>query len=74
MATGMVDSWANVDVAGPIYPFVGVEPLFVVLGLVFWVGWHVIQIREESSELAGDVEKIANSGGIGKYLDKHSDG
>ncbi len=73
MATGMVDNWVNVDVAGPIYPFVGAEPLLVVLGLVFWIGWHVVQMKEESGELGSDVRKIADSGGIGAYLDKHSD-
>ncbi len=72
MATGMVENWVNVDVAGPIYPFVGAEPLFVVLGLAFWIGWHIVQLREESSELGSDVKKIADSGGIGPYLDKHS--
>jgi len=72
MATGMVENWVNVDVAGPIYPFVGAEPLLVVLGLAFWIGWHIVQLREESSELGSDVKKIADSGGIGAYLDKHS--
>ncbi len=72
MATGMVENWANVDVAGPIYPFVGSEVLLVVVGLAFWIGWHIIQLKEESSELESDVDKISQSGGIGEYLDKHS--
>ena len=72
MATGMVENWANVDVTGPIYPFVGSEVLLVGVGLVFWIGWHIIQLKEESSELESDVDKISQSGGIGDYLDKHS--
>ena len=72
MATGMVENWANADVAGPIYPFVGSEVLLVVVGLVFWIGWHIVQMKEESTELKSDVDKISQSGGIGDYLDKHS--
>jgi hypothetical protein len=37
----MVDSWA-VDLAnvGPIYPFVGTEWIWVILGVAFWIGWQ----------------------------------
>ena len=49
MATTMVDSWA-VDLAtiGPIYPWVGSEVVLWVLGLAFWIGWHIWQGRFES--------------------------
>ena len=48
MATTMVDSWA-VDLAtiGPIYPWVGSEVILWVLGMAFWIGWHVWQARFE---------------------------
>jgi hypothetical protein len=49
MATTMVESWA-VDLAtiGPIYPWVGSEVLLWVLGMAFWLGWMIWQLRFES--------------------------
>ena len=49
MATTMVDSWA-VDLAtiGPIYPWVGSEIVLWVLGMAFWIGWHIWQARFEN--------------------------
>ena len=42
MAT--VDSWA-VDLAnvGAVYPMVGSEVVLFIIGLVIWIGWHVLQ-------------------------------
>ncbi|MFQ6022903.1 MAG: hypothetical protein ACE5NW_09285 [Acidiferrobacterales bacterium] len=46
--TGMVESWAgNIADMGPIYPFVGGEVLFWIIGLILWICWHVWQIRFE---------------------------
>ncbi len=72
MATGMVENWVNVDVTGPIYPFVGTEFLLVIIGLAFWIIWHIWQIKEENAEFREDVEKINKRGGIGKVLDDES--
>jgi hypothetical protein len=49
MNTG-VQSFTDPSSLGPLYPFVGTEVLLVILGLVFWIGWHVIQTRGESKE------------------------
>ena len=45
MSTNGMESWA-VDLKdfGAIYPFQGSEVLLVIVGLAFWIGWHVIQI------------------------------
>ncbi|MCO4838821.1 MAG: hypothetical protein KC447_01720 [Rhodobacteraceae bacterium] len=53
MSTIGYSSWA-VDLAdvGAIYPFQGYEVPMVIVGVVFWLGWHVIQARRESEELA----------------------
>jgi hypothetical protein len=47
-------SWA-VDLAnvGAIYPFQGTEVLLVLLGVIFWLSFHVVQIRQENEELEG---------------------
>jgi hypothetical protein len=56
MSTNGMESWA-VDLAnvGAIYPFQGTEVLLVIVGLIFWIGWHVIQPRQETAELNADM-------------------
>jgi hypothetical protein len=69
MATGMIENWVNVDVSGPIYPFVGTEGLLVIVGIAFWIIWHVWQLKAESNEFKEEVEKIKQRGGAGAMLD-----
>ncbi|MCI5096938.1 MAG: hypothetical protein MRY77_11545 [Rhodobacteraceae bacterium] len=64
MSTIGYESWA-VDLAdvGAVYPFQGSEGLMVLLGVIFWVGWHRIQFVREGKHLEeakhmGDEEKI----------------
>jgi hypothetical protein len=54
MSTNGMTSWA-VDLAnvGAIYPFQGTEVLLVFLGVVFWLAFHIVQIRQEKEELEG---------------------
>jgi hypothetical protein len=56
MSTNGMESWA-VDLAtvGAIYPFQGTEVLLVIVGLIFWIGWHIIQTRQETAELNADM-------------------
>lgn len=51
-----IDTWAGADLAqiGPIYPMVGSEFLLWILGLVFWIGFHVLQARIEKEEFEKD--------------------
>ena len=72
MSTGLVDNWLNIDKFGPIYPFVGTEGLLVILGFVFWIGWHVWQLKKESAEFQQDIENINKQGGPGKVLDNEA--
>ena len=67
MSTIGYDSWA-VDLAevGPVYPFQGWEVGMVVVGVIFWLGWHRIQYVRESAHLEkaktiGDKEKVAEA-------------
>ena len=59
MATTMVESWA-VDLAtiGPIYPWVGSEVVLWLLGMAFWIGWHIWQGRFESRTYRDDLERL----------------
>ena len=46
-----LSSWAiDLEGKGAVYPFQGAEWLFVLLGVVFWIGFHVLQIRQERKE------------------------
>jgi hypothetical protein len=47
--TGNFGNWdGDITAIGPIYPFVGSETLMVLILIVFWVAWHVIQMRMEN--------------------------
>ena len=56
MSTTQVDSWAGADLSaiGPIYPMVGTEFLLLIVGLAFWIGFHVLQMRIEKKEMQAD--------------------
>lgn len=56
-----LSSWAvDIGETGAIYPFQGAEWFFVLLGIVFWIGFHVLQIRQERKEwdhhMAAEIE------------------
>ena len=72
MATGAVENWIDVDTLGAIYPFVGSEGLLVILGLAFWIGWHLLQMKKEGAEFKKDIENINRQGGPGKVLDEEA--
>ncbi len=71
MSTIGYENWA-VDLAnvGAVYPFQGSEVLMVVIGVVFWLGWHFVQSSRESAELEHQrkaFDKSKASGAIDRY-------
>lgn len=62
MSTTIVDTWVGTDISelGPIYPFAGSELALWVVGLAFWLGFHVLQMRHETVELAQDAEAASH--------------
>jgi len=59
MATGQIESLAGtIADIGPMYPFVGTEMIWVIVGVVFWLAWHVIQAKKESREWEEDLRKF----------------
>jgi hypothetical protein len=58
MSTIGYDDWV-VDLAqvGAIYPFQGWEVATTIIGVVFWIGWHKMQLTQENRQL----EKIVKS-------------
>jgi hypothetical protein len=56
MSTNGLTTWAvDLKDIGAIYPFQGWEVLMVILGFIFWIGWHIIQTRQENQEIADDM-------------------
>lgn len=49
VSTGL-DTFQNPQEIGPMYPFAGGEWLFVVIGVILWLLWHVLQIGSETRE------------------------
>lgn len=56
MSTTPIETWAGADLSqiGPIYPMVGTEMILVIVGVLFWLMFHVLQARIEKREMAAD--------------------
>lgn len=51
MTTGNFENWAGtISEIGAIYPFVGTEFLLWILGMAFWIGWHIWNLSTEGRE------------------------
>jgi hypothetical protein len=73
MSTNGMESWAvDLKDIGAIYPFQGFEVLMVIVGLAFWIGWHVIQIRQENAEIAADMAADRSGDETRKAVDRYS--
>jgi len=70
MSTGNFANWdGNIVDLGPIYPFVGWEGIMVLIGLIFWVGWHIVQIRMENKQLDDDAHALRQSGNLQRAVE-----
>jgi hypothetical protein len=66
-----MESWAvDLKDVGAIYPFQGTEVILVILGIAFWIGFHVLQARVEAEELA-DAERDFNAEHSNKSIDRY---
>ena len=58
MATGNVETWTGaITDIGAIYPFVGSEMALVVIGVVLWIVWFVLQARMEDREYQEELKQ-----------------
>ena len=55
MSTG-VESFAELDQMGALYPMAGTEGLLFIIGLALWIIWHIWQLCIEKSEHDHDME------------------
>ena len=49
--TNWIDHLSAAEVKGAVYPGVGTEGVLVIIALVLWIGWHVLQNKSESEDL-----------------------
>ena len=51
--TNWIDHLSAEEVAGAIYPGAGSsETLLVIIGIVLWIGWHVLTAKSEDEKLS----------------------
>ena len=51
--TNWIDHLSAEEVVGAVYPGAGSsETLLVMIGIVLWIGWHVLTARSESEKLS----------------------
>lgn len=56
-----LESWAvDLKTVGAIYPFQGTETAMVIAAVVFWVLWHIWQIRHENAELRDKSHRVTS--------------
>ena len=59
MTTANFSDWnGNMFDIGPIYPLVGWEVPMVIVGIIFWVGWHYLQMRMENRGLDSEANTL----------------
>jgi len=72
MSTNGIESWAvDLKDVGAIYPFQGAEVVMVIIGLAFWIGWHVLQIRQENAEIEADMAADRSGDETRKAIDRY---
>ena len=72
MSTNGMTSWAvDLKDIGAIYPFQGAEVLMVIIGVAFWIGWHVVQLRQEGTEISHEMDADASGDEARKAIDRY---
>ena len=73
MSTGSFENWAGtITDIGPIYPFVGSEMFWFILGLVFWIWWHIVQTKRENRTYADEVKRFGDPESLRKIVSQES--
>jgi len=53
---------------GPLYPGVGTEVLLVLIGVAFWVIWHIVQFRMETRNYEDDLRTLRQKDNMERAL------
>jgi hypothetical protein len=69
----MIENWdGNLLDIGPIYPLVGWEGIMVIIAVIFWIGWHILQVRAENRQLDDETGQLRRSGNLQKAVEAES--
>ena len=71
MSTNTYADWST-DLAEvtAIYPFQGTEILLTIIGVMFWLGWHWVQIKRESAHFE-NVQDLHDPEKVKEYLKRY---
>ena len=73
MSTGSFENWAGtITDIGPLYPFVGSEMLWFILGLVFWIWWHIVQTKRENKAYEEEIKQFGGTDSLTKIVNNES--
>ena len=72
--TAPFTNWdGNMFDLGPLYPMVGTEVALVVILLICWIGWHILQMRQENQEYDDEAKRLREGGNLQRALqDEHT--
>lgn len=72
MSTTIVETWAtDLSQLGPIYPFAGSEFVLWIIGLAFWIGFHILQGRIESRQMDEESTDLRNKARMSEVLKRY---
>ncbi len=72
MQTGLIESWADDPTSmGALYPFVGSEVFWVILGVVVWLAWTVWQLQHEKAAYQEEVAALKKGKKLEEALDEY---
>lgn len=72
MSTNGMESWAvDLKDVAAVYPFQGSEFILYLVGLAFWIGWHIIQMKMEKEEIAAEVAADSSGERAKAQIDKY---
>lgn len=70
MSTGNFANWdGDLTLIGPLYPFVGSEMFLVIIAVIFWVVWHILQIRAENKQLEDEARLLRQGNNLQKAVE-----
>ena len=73
MSTGSFENWAGtITDIGPLYPFVGTEMIWFLLGLAFWIWWHIVQTKRENRTYEEEVKRFGGTESLRKIVNGES--
>ena len=72
MSTNGMTSWAvDLKDVAAVYPFQGSEGMMVFIGIAFWIIWHVVQLRQEATEVQHEMDADATGDKAKAAIDRY---